>query len=155
MTVQDLPVINASLNALASALLVAAFVSIKLRKVRLHAWLMIGAVATSALFLASYLTYHFNSKPKSIGLEPGAFRTAYFVMLISHTVLAVLVLPMILMTLWRAYRRQWVQHHRIATPTFWIWIYVSITGVLIYLVLYHMVPSLYPNGPAAAAGVTP
>lgn len=149
MTVQDLPIVNASLNALASALLVAAFVCIKLRRIRLHGWLMISAFSTSAVFLVFYLIYHFNVGHRSSGLQPGAFRTGYLTMLFSHIVLAVVMLPMIFLALWRAYRRQWQQHATIASPTFWIWFYVSVTGVLIYVILYHLVPAMYPESPTA------
>lgn len=147
MTIQDLPAVNATLNALAATLLVTAFICIKRRKIKAHAWLMISAVVTSAAFLVCYLIYHANSKPRSIGLPAGTFRTTYFVMLISHTILAVAVLPMVLMALYRAYQRNWARHRRIAVPTFWIWLYVSVTGVLIYLALYHLVPAMYPEGP--------
>jgi uncharacterized membrane protein YozB (DUF420 family) len=149
MTVQDLPVVNASLNALASALLVAAFVCIKYRNIRAHAWLMIGAFTTSAVFLVFYLIYHFNVGHRSSDLQPGLFRTGYLTMLFSHIVLAIVMLPMIFMALWRAYRRQWSKHATIASPTFWIWFYVSVTGVLIYAILYHVVPAMYPADPTA------
>ena len=149
MTVQDLPIVNASLNALASSLLVAAFVAIKRRKVKLHAWLMISAFATSAVFLACYLVYHANVGHRGSSGMHGPLRAGYLTMLFSHIVLAVVMLPMIFMALWRAYRRQWDRHQRIAAPTFWIWFYVSVTGVLIYVVLYHVVPAMYPTGPTA------
>ncbi len=147
MSVQDLPAVNASLNALSTTFLVAAYVCIKRRKIKAHASLMICAVATSAAFLACYLTYHFNVGHKSNGLPAGAFRTAYLTMLFSHIVLAVVIVPMVLMTLHRAYQRDWLRHRRIARPTFWLWLYVSVTGVLIYLALYHLVPMMYPERP--------
>jgi uncharacterized membrane protein YozB (DUF420 family) len=155
VTLHDLPAVNATLNGTAAALLVAAFASIRGRRVHAHAYLMLSAVLTSAAFLTCYLIYHANVPPKSIGLQPGTFRTAYFVLLISHTILAAAVLPMILLSLWRAYRRQWTRHRWIAVPTFWIWFYVSVTGVIIYLVLYHVVPAMYPVAQTSSTGVLP
>lgn len=149
MTVQDLPVLNACLNGFSCILLVAAYLCIRRRKIRAHAWLIICALVTSAAFLASYVTYHTLAGHRSSKLPEGLFRTSYLSMLFSHIVLAVVMLPMILTALWRAYRRDWVRHRRIAVPTFWIWLYVSVTGVLIYLILYHLVPALYPDGPIA------
>ena len=100
---------------------------------------------TSALFLACYLVYHALTKPKSIGLPAGGWRTAYLIMLFTHVVLAIGMLPMIAMTLWRAWHKQWKRHMAIARPTFFIWFYVSVTGVLVYLFLYHLAPAMYPN----------
>jgi uncharacterized membrane protein YozB (DUF420 family) len=103
---------------------------------------MIATVAVSAAFLTSYLTYHYKVGHKSSGLEPGPLRTVYFAILIPHIILAGVMVPMILLTLWRAYRRQWERHRRIARPTFWIWLYVSVTGVVIYWMLYHLFPTM-------------
>lgn len=147
MSVQDLPAVNASLNALSTTLLIIAYICIRRRKIRIHAWLMIGAVATSAAFLVCYVTYHLNIGHKSGGVPPGAFRTVYLTMLFTHIVLAVVIVPMVLMTLIRACQRDWLRHRRIARPTFWLWLYVSVTGVLIYLTLYHLVPIMYPERP--------
>jgi uncharacterized membrane protein YozB (DUF420 family) len=83
---------------------------------------------------------------RSSGLPSGAIKTAYLLMLASHVLLAMGMLPMIGLTLWRAYRRQWSKHRRIARPTFWIWLYVSITGVMIYLVLYQVAPRMGSTG---------
>ena len=147
LTVADLPALNASLNGLATALLVAAYVFVKRRRVsesavRYHAALMIAAVVVSAAFLVSYLIYHYKVGEKSSGLKPGTLRTVYFSILFPHIVLAAVMVPMILLTLWRAYRRQWEKHRRIARPTFWIWLYVSVTGVVIYWMLYHLFPTM-------------
>ena len=156
MTLHDIPAVNAILNGIASVLLVAAFVCIKTRRIRAHAYLMISAVVVSTAFLACYLTYHFQTKPRSIGLPAGTLKSSYLLMLFSHVFLAIVVLPMIVMALMCAYRRQWTRHHKIAQPTFWIWFYVSVTGVLIYLVLYHLVPAVYPAGALPAnTGVLP
>lgn len=145
MTVHDLPVVNASLNGLSALLLAAAYVCIKLKKVKAHATLMITAVCTSAIFLGCYLVYHYNVPARSIGLPHGPMRTAYLIMLASHVFLAVGMLPLIYLTLLRAYRRQWEKHRRIAPATFWIWFYVSVTGVLVYWFLYHIAPGMYPD----------
>jgi uncharacterized membrane protein YozB (DUF420 family) len=144
MTAADLPPVNATLNGISAILLAVAYVLIQRNRVRAHAYTMIAALISSAAFLTCYLIYHYNVPSKSIGLPRGWFRTSYLIMLFTHIVLAVAMLPMIFMTLFRAYRRQWDKHRRIATPTFWIWVYVSVTGVLIYLILYHLVPGMYP-----------
>jgi uncharacterized membrane protein YozB (DUF420 family) len=146
VTVHDLPVVNASLNAASAVLLAAGFVCIKLRKVKAHATLMISAVVTSAIFLGCYIVYHVSVPPRSIGLPHGPLRTGYLILLASHVILAIGMLPMILLTLWRAYHRQWKQHLAIAPPTFWIWFYVSVTGVIVYWFLYHIAPAMYPAG---------
>ena len=140
MTTADLPPINAALNGTSAMLLAIAYVLIKRNRVRSHAYCMIGALLSSTAFLACYLIYHYSVPAKSVGLPRGLFRTSYLIMLFTHIVLAVAMLPMIFMTVFRAYRRQWTKHRRIARPTFWIWIYVSVTGVLIYFILYHIVP---------------
>lgn len=140
MTAADLPPINAALNATSAILLAAAYVFIKRNRVHLHAYTMIAALLSSAAFLTCYLIYHFNVSAKSIGLSPGLFKTIYLMMLLTHVVLAIAILPMIFITLFRAYRREWERHKRIARPTYWIWMYVSVTGVLIYVILYHIAP---------------
>jgi uncharacterized membrane protein YozB (DUF420 family) len=104
---------------------------------------MIAALTCSAAFLTCYLIYHFNVRHRSLDVPAGWFKTSYLLMLVSHIILAIVMLPMILMTILRAYRRQWDRHRKIARPTFWIWLYVSITGVLIYAILYHLVPRMY------------
>ncbi len=145
MTYQSLPILNATLNAISTGLLIAAFIAIKKRRVRIHMVLMLAALVTSALFLTSYLIYHANVGEKSTAQMPGLpgwLRSVYLLILFPHILLAVVMVPMILMALWRAYRRQWTRHHRIATPTYWIWVYVSVTGVVIYWMLYHLFPSL-------------
>jgi uncharacterized membrane protein YozB (DUF420 family) len=147
LTVHDLPLVNASLNGLATVLLLAGYVFIRRRAVspsavRYHAASMIATVAVSAAFLACYLVYHAAVPPKTPGVQPGPLRTVYYVILVPHVILAAVMVPMILLTLWRAYRRQWEKHRRIARPTFWIWLYVSVTGVVIYWMLYHLFPTM-------------
>ncbi len=140
----SLPALNASLNATAAVLLCAGLVLIKRGRRSAHAGAMIAASVVSAAFLASYLIYHFVVVPR-IGHTPfrgtGIARPLYFAMLTSHVLLAVVNLPLVALTLVRAWRRDWVRHRRIARWTFPIWLYVSVTGVLVYLVLYRWNPA--------------
>ena len=141
-----LALLNAILNGTSAALLVGAYVLIKRRRIIPHVYLMLAAVITSAVFLVFYLTSYYKYGDKTSGLEPGPLRTVYFVILIPHVILAVVMLPMIGMTIWRASRRQWDRHRRLARPTFWIWLYVSVTGVIIYAMLYHLFPAVAARG---------
>jgi uncharacterized membrane protein YozB (DUF420 family) len=145
VSIQSLPILNATLNGLSTVLLVAAFIAIKRGRVRAHATLMLSALLTSAIFLISYLIYHYRVGEKSTaGMTylPGWLRGLYLLILFPHILLAAVMVPMIMVTLWRAQRRQWEKHRRIARPTFWIWLYVSVTGVVIYWMLYHLFPGL-------------
>ncbi len=139
----NLPAINATLNGIAAVLISLGLWQIKRGNKHAHARTMIAATCVSAAFLAGYLYYHFVVIPK-LGHTPfrreGAVKIAYYVMLITHIGLAALNLPMILMTLYRAKRQQWEQHRRLARWTWPIWFYVSVTGVLIYVALYHANP---------------
>jgi uncharacterized membrane protein YozB (DUF420 family) len=139
-----LPAVNCTLNATSAVLLTAAYICIKKRRIEAHATLILSALATSTAFLVCYVIYHLNYPAKSIGLPAGPWKMAYLIMLASHVVLAVAMVPMILLALLQAYRRRWTAHRKIAAPTLWIWLYVSVTGVLVYWILYHLVPSLYP-----------
>ncbi|HXE52370.1 MAG TPA: DUF420 domain-containing protein, partial [Tepidisphaeraceae bacterium] len=106
---------------------------------------MISALVMSCAFLACYVTYHYLRVRQGIGITrfpPGAVRPVYLVILTSHTILAMVILPMVLITLWHAARRQWARHRRISVWTFPLWLYVSITGVVIYWMLYVLAPSL-------------
>jgi protein SCO1/2 len=136
--VRRLPAINATLNGTCAVLLVVAWLLIRAGRWRGHAICMTGAVAVSTVFLACYLVYHFQvGSVKFQGVGP--IRTAYFTILLSHTVLATLgVVPLVSMTLIRAIQRRFDQHARIAAVTFPIWLYVSVTGVVIYWMLYQM-----------------
>jgi len=134
--------INATLNGTSAVLLVVAFVMIKRRNIRAHAWLMLSGLTTSAVFLVFYITSWVKFGERSSGLQTGSLRTFYFLLLASHVLLAVGMLPMIMTALWRAYRRQWDRHRRIAAPTYWIWLYVSVTGVIVYWMLYHLFPAM-------------
>lgn len=141
-----LPTTNAMLNGLATVLLMLGFIAIKLRKERVHKRLMLMAFATSIAFLGCYLTYHFalnhytGTHGKSFEGTGGA-RTVYFAILISHVLLAMAVPVLAIITIYRGLREQWAAHRRIARVTFPIWLYVSVTGVIIYGMLYH-----WPNG---------
>ena len=133
----SLPAVNATLNGACAVLLMVGWGLIRSGRRRAHAACMIAGVADSALFLACYLVYHFR-----VGSVPfpgtGLVRSLYFTILTSHTLLAVSMLPLIALTLWRAARGDYVRHARIARITFPIWLYVSITGVVIYLMLYRL-----------------
>lgn len=130
--------VNATLNAASAALLATAFGFIKAKKYKAHGWTMIAATCVSAAFLGCYLTYHALHGEKSTRLHAHDWlRDAYLLLLLPHLLLAVGMLPMIFMTLLNAYRRRWDKHRRIALPTFWIWIYVSVSGVAVYFMLYH------------------
>jgi uncharacterized membrane protein YozB (DUF420 family) len=133
------PELNATLNAISAILLVVGYCLIKTNRWRAHAWTMATATFTSAIFLACYLTYHILHGERSTKLShaPYWLRMVYFNVLFPHLVLAVVMLPMIFLTLRRAYRRDWPAHRKIAPPTFWIWLYVSLSGVVVYLLLYH------------------
>lgn len=136
-----LPTLNACLNATSAVLVLCGFHAIRRGRIRRHTALMLSATATSALFLVSYLTYHaiHGSTPYQ---GTGFGRTAYFAILISHSVLAALVVPLVLRTLYLAWRRRWESHRRWARWTLPIWLYVSVTGVVVYLMLYGLAYSL-------------
>ena len=102
---------------------------------------MITALVTSTAFLTCYVIHKATYGERKIGLDPGFIKYFYyFVILLPHVVLAIVMLPMIGTTVYRAYRRDWVRHRRIARPTFFVWLYVSVTGVIIYFLLYHVFP---------------
>lgn len=136
MTVQDLPTLNASLNTIAGILLLSGYISIKKGNKILHRNLMIAALAVSAAFLTSYLIYHYHVPSKKFP-DLGFIKTIYFLILFPHIILAVVMVPMILKTFWHAYKQEWEKHKKIARITFPIWLYVSVTGVIIYFMLYH------------------
>ena len=137
MSIADLPALNAALNAIAATLLVIGYALIRRRRILAHRRVMLAAFTTSALFLASYLVYHAN-----IGSRPfpgqGPIRLVYFAILITHVILAAAILPMALITLSHALRARFDRHVPIARWTLPIWLYVSVTGVIVYLMLYRM-----------------
>lgn len=141
MTVRDLPHVNALLNTAATILLIVGYFFIRQKRVAAHKACMIGAATVSAAFLVCYLVYHFEvGSVKFTG--QGAIRTVYFSILLSHTLLAATVPVFVGFTLVRALRGQFEKHRRVARWTLPIWLYVSVTGVLVYLMLYQ----LYPTG---------
>jgi uncharacterized membrane protein YozB (DUF420 family) len=137
MTVTDLPAVNATLNAIAATLLVIGYVLIRRGRIRQHRQVMLTAFATSALFLVSYLVYHANAGSRPF-TGTGPIRAVYFVILITHIVLAAAILPLALLTLNRGLRGQYARHVPIARWTLPIWLYVSVTGVIVYLMLYQL-----------------
>jgi len=140
IAVHDLPLVNALLNATTTALLVTGFVSIRRGNVTAHRAFMVAALATSALFLTSYLVYH--AHVGSIRFTAAGWpRAVYFPVLVTHTILAAAVVPLALVTVWRALRGRFGKHRRIARWTLPIWLYVSVTGVAVYLMLYRIWPS--------------
>jgi uncharacterized membrane protein YozB (DUF420 family) len=135
--VSQLPALNATLNAIAALFLVAGYVLIRRGRIEQHRACMIAAFATSALFLVSYVIYHANVGSRPFPGE-GAIRLVYFAVLIPHVILAAFILPLSLVTLSRALRGRFAQHARIARWTLPIWLYVSVTGVIVYVMLYQL-----------------
>jgi putative membrane protein len=137
MDISDLPALNASLNALASVFLTTGYVLIRRGRQDAHKRCMLLALTTSALFLTSYVIYHANA-----GSVPfpgvGAIRVVYFAVLIPHVLLAATILPLALVTTARGLRGDYVRHRRIARWTLPLWLYVSVTGVIVYLMLYQL-----------------
>jgi uncharacterized membrane protein YozB (DUF420 family) len=137
MTVYDLPALNASLNAMAATCLLVGYVLIRRGNREAHRNAMVAALAFSAAFLTSYLVYHYH-----VGSRPymgqGVVRTVYFVILITHVILAIVIVPLVLVTVSRALSARFDQHRRIARWTWPLWMYVSVTGVDVYLMLYQM-----------------
>jgi uncharacterized membrane protein YozB (DUF420 family) len=137
MTVTDLPALNASLNATSFVLLVTGWLFIRSGRREAHKWCMIAALAVSAMFLTSYVIYHLN-----VGSVPfqktGWIRTVYFAVLIPHVILAAAIVPMILVTVSRALSNRFDKHKKIAKITLPLWLYVSVTGVIVYVMLYQM-----------------
>ncbi len=130
------PVINASLNGASTVLLLVGRWFISQRRIAAHRATMITAVITSALFLTSYLYYH--AHVGSVHFQgTGWSRPLYFTLLISHVLLAIVIVPMVIITLTRALRERFDRHRAIARWTFPLWLYVSVTGVLVYFMLYH------------------
>ena len=136
ISISDLPTVNAALSAAAAILIGAGVYFIKRKNISAHKACMVAALGVSSLFLTSYLTYHYNVGNIRFTKE-GWIRNVYFPLLISHTILAVLILPMVLRTAFLAFKGRFRNHVRIAKWTFPAWMYVSVTGVVVYLMLYH------------------
>jgi putative membrane protein len=137
MTLSDLPTLNAILNGIAATLLATGWVLIKRGRIAQHRACMLAAFGTSALFLVSYVIYHANVGSRPFGGQ-GPIRVVYFAILISHVVLAAAILPLSIVTLRRGLAARYDQHVRIARWTLPIWLYVSVTGVVVYLMLYRL-----------------
>lgn len=134
LDVTGLPTVNATLNAISTVLLILGFVLIKQRKIELHRTVMMTAFGTSSAFLVTYVIYHwFKSGPKPY---TGDLTTVYYFILITHILLAIVIIPMALITLYRGWGMEVERHRKIARITLPIWLYVSITGVIIYWMLY-------------------
>ena len=136
MTVHDLPAVNASLNALATVFLVSGYLLIRARRILQHRACMLAALAASSLFLVCYTVYH--AQVGSVRFtRQGLVRPLYFTILITHVTLAATVLPLALVTAARGLRADYVRHTKVARWTLPIWLYVSVTGVLVYVLLYQ------------------
>ena len=145
MSLSDLPALNATLNGLASVFLIAGYILIKRGRQTAHRNCMIGALTASTLFLASYLYYHYSmqklhGEAHTRFVDPAWFRPIYLVILVTHLVGAIAIVPLVLVTVVRAARGRFEAHRRIARWTWPIWIYVSVTGVVIYFLLYQIFP---------------
>jgi putative membrane protein len=136
-----LPHLNACLNGTSAILLITGFTFIRSRNVVAHRACQIAALCVSLLFLASYLTYHYNHGATRFQ-GTGLVRPIYFTVLTSHTILAIVIVPLVILTFYRAFRGDFLRHRRIARITLPLWLYVSVTGVIVYLMLYQ----IYPHG---------
>lgn len=138
------PALNASLNGLSAILLAAGYAAIRSGKKDVHKVFMVGAVSVSTLFLISYVTYHIRVGKVVLFQGQGWIRPVYFTILISHTILAIVIVPMILITLRRAWLEKFDKHRLIARWTLPLWFYVCVTGVIVYLMVYQIYA---PGGP--------
>jgi uncharacterized membrane protein YozB (DUF420 family) len=136
-----LPHLNAILNATCALLLLSGYSFIRAGRVAAHRVCQISAVVVSILFLTSYITYHLHHGTTRFAGE-GLARPIYFTILISHTILAIAIVPLVAVTLYRALHADFLRHRRIARLTFPLWLYVSVTGVIVYLMLYQIYPSV-------------
>ncbi len=137
ISLSDLPTVNATLNGVSALLLSGGYLAIRRRRIAVHRRFMLAALATSTLFLTSYIVYHLSAPAVRFGGQ-GWIRPVYFAMLISHVILAAALLPLVLVTVIRALRGRFDAHRRLARWTLPIWFYVSVTGVLVYVALYHL-----------------
>jgi len=140
MDYSKLPHLNAMLNATSGLLLLAGFYFISRRRITAHLRCMTSALVVSCIFLISYLIYHYNHGSTRF-MGQGLIRPVYFSILLSHTILAVVIVPLIIVTVGRAWRGDFMRHRKIARWTFPLWLYVSVTGVIVYLMLYQIYPS--------------
>ena len=140
MDVSILPAVNASLNSICTVLLMAGYWSIKTHKIEAHKKCMVAAGVVSALFLTSYVAYHVQAGHVEFK-GTGIVRPIYYTILLTHVLLAIVIAVMVPITFWRAYKGNIAAHVKIARITFPIWMYVSVTGVVVYLMLYHLFTS--------------
>jgi uncharacterized membrane protein YozB (DUF420 family) len=137
VAISDLPALNATLNATSAVLLVTAWILIRRGRWIAHRNVMLAAVCTSVLFLISYLTYH--AQVGSVRFtKQGPIRLVYFSILLTHTILAAVIVPMVIVTVWRGLAAKYDRHRRIARWTLPVWLYVSVTGVIVYIMLYRL-----------------
>ncbi len=142
---ETLALVNAILNAISGVLLVLGYVQIRRGNRRAHGTFMAAATVVSALFLACYLTSYavFGDRTTaSIGVILPWIKWGYLIFLLLHVLAAIVVLPFIFGALWQAYRRRFDRHVKFSRPAFWIWMYVSVTGVIVYALLYHVLPAV-------------
>lgn len=137
MSTSDLPTLNAILNSTSAILLLTGWRLIKQKRIDAHRACMIGALIASTLFLISYLYYHYHHGSTRFA-GTGALRAIYLTILLTHTVLAAGILPLILVTVARALKQNFAAHRKVARWTMPLWLYVSVTGVVVYLMLYHL-----------------
>ena len=143
MTVSDLPAVNATLNFLSTVFISAGWYFIRRNYWQRHIVCMVTAMVSSTLFLTGYVVYHAHVGEKSTHFTAaGVVRPVYFAILISHSILAFVTLPLVVATVVPVFRRRWERHRSIARWTMPIWLYVSVTGVLVYLMLYRWFPPL-------------
>ncbi len=135
--IEDLPAVNAALNATSAVFLSFGYLAIRNRRITLHKTCMLSAFTASILFLTSYVIYHYHTGSTPFSGQ-GWIRPAYFGLLISHVTLAAVILPLAVTTLYRALRSDFVRHRRIARWTLPIWLYVGVTGIVVYLMLYQL-----------------
>lgn len=137
LKLHDLPTLNAILNSISAVLIVIGYFLIRARRIEAHRKIMLAAFTTSTLFLISYLVYH--AQVGSVHFQgTGAIRSVYFTILITHTILAAVVAPMVVVTLFRGLKGRFEKHRKLARITLPVWLYVSVTGVVVYAMLYHL-----------------
>ncbi len=151
LSYDSLAPLDAILNATAAILLLAGYIAIRSHWVRVHRACMISAFSVSVAFFISYCVYHYHVGDVRFGGQ-GWIRPVYFSILTSHIILAVAIVPLVLITLGRALRGRFARHRRIARWTWPIWMYVSVTGVVVYLMVYRLYPHLPPAAAAATRG---
>lgn len=136
MSISDLPSLNAAFNLVSTVCLISGYVFIKKKNTRAHKTCMLAALLFSAFFLTGYLVYHYHHGSTKFP-DLGWIKVIYLIILIPHIILAAVMVPMIAVTFYFAFRQNWEKHQKIARITFPIWLYVSVTGVIIFLMIYH------------------